>query len=150
MSLDRRKREFWSPIAEELGITWQSVDAMHWALGKEKMVRGAYELNSRSEKSGSSEEIAEEKSDSSYNAPSTQHFEEYRVHYFNATRPPQVQPPMPVTSQPTKTTAGQATFQRVSTVDLSHSVFTNMVKNGEANLPVEGKRQVSLRALLSR
>ncbi|CAD6576993.1 MAG: hypothetical protein ASARMPRED_008088 [Alectoria sarmentosa] len=138
---ERRKREFWSPIAEELGVTWQSVDAMHWALGKEKMVRRAYEPNSRFEKSGSSEEIVEEKSDSSYNAPSTQHFEEYRVHYFNATRPPQVQPSMPVTSQPTKTTAGQATIQRASTVDLSRSVFTNTVKNGEANFIVEGKRQ---------
>lgn len=123
---------------------------MHWALGREEIARRDYELASDSEKSGSSEEIAEKRPESWYKTPGVQSFEEYRVHYFNATRPPQVQLPNPEIPQPIKPTAGQATLRRVSDVDLGRSDSSIMGKNIEANLTVEGKRQVSPRVLLVR
>lgn len=122
---------------------------MHWALGKEEMASRAYELGSYSEQPGSSEENLKTKLESSHNVPSTQQFEEYRVHHFNATGPPQVQLPMPVTPHPVKATAGQATLSKDSNVDLERPVSSSIGKNGEANLTVEGKRQVSPRVLLS-
>lgn len=140
---ERRKEEFWNPIAEELGVTWKSVDAMHWVLGKEEMARRAYELESYSRKFGSCEEIAEKKPESSHNTQGMRQFEEYRVHYFNATRPPQVQLPMPVTPQPLKATAAQATLPRVSSLDQGRLASSIMGKDGEASLTVEGKRQAA-------
>lgn len=132
-SLDRRKREIWTPMAEEFGVTWQSVDAMHWALGKEELARRAQEANCDSKQSGKSESLAEA------STPGTRQFEEYRIHHFNATRPPQVQLQMSVTSQPVNDVAGQATLPRISDPELASSSMEN---NGEANLTVEGKRQV--------
>lgn len=123
---------------------------MHWALGEEEMARRAHELSSHSEQSRSFEEIAETIPESSYNAPGTEPFEGYRVHHFNATRPPQVQLPMPVTSQPIKATARQATLPSILNVDLDRSASSITGKNGEASLTVEGKRQVSPRVLSSR
>lgn len=126
-------------MAEEFGITWQSVDAMHWALGKEELARRAQEANSDSKQSGKSENFAEAKPEPSSSTPGTRQFEEYRVHHFNATRPPQVQLRMSVTSQPVNDMAGQATLPRISDLELAAS---SLEKNGEANLTVEGKRQV--------
>lgn len=129
----------WNPIAEELGVTWQSVDAMHWALGKEEMACRAHECISDSQQPGSIEETAETKPESSYDTPATQQFEEYRVHHFNATRPPQMRLPVPLKSQPVEAMAGQANRLRISDMDLVASA--SMGKDGKANLTVEGKRQ---------
>ena len=138
--LDRRKAEMWSPIAKELGLSWKSIDAMHWALGKEEMALRAQESNPRSEHSGSFERNIKTKPESTYNAAGAQHFEDYRLHHFNATRPPQVRMPMPISPQPLKMT-GPATTAKVSSLDLDHSSFTD--KNEEASLAGERKRQVS-------
>ena len=140
--LDRRKAEMWCPIAKELGLTWESVDAMHWALGKDEMALRAQESNLRCEHSGSFERTIESKPESTYNAAGAQHFEDYRVHHFNATRPPQVRLPMPISAQPLKMTA-PATTAKVSNLDLDHSASSSMGKNEEASLAEECKRQVS-------
>lgn len=134
----------WTPIAEELGVSWQSVDTMHWALGKEEMARRACELKSCLEETGNPEENAEMKPESSDSIPGTQQFEGYRVHHLNATRP-QVQLPLLVKPKPANVTAGQTTLPRTFNGDLDRSASTIMGKNGEANLTVEGKRQVSPR-----
>lgn len=123
---------------------------MHWALGQEEMARRVYELDSYSGKSGSSEEIAEEKPESAHNTQVMQQYEEHRGHCFDATGPPQAQLPMPVTPHPIKATTGQATLPRVLNLDQGRSASSVMGKNGEASLTVEGKRQVSPRVLLSR
>ncbi len=137
---DRRRAEIWNPIAEELGVTWQSADAMHWTLGKEGMTRRIYEFDSHSEQCGSCESINETKSDSLYNTPEMQQFEDCRVHHFNATRPPQVQLPSPVSPQ---ATVGYALSPRVSSTDLDRSASVTIDDNGASNLVVEGRRQVS-------
>ena len=136
-SLDRHRAEIWNPIAEELGVSWESVDAMHWALGKEDMALRAYERNAHSEHSGSSEESIKTKSNSTYSAPGTQQFEDYRVHHFNATRPPQVELPMSVKK------AEQATISNVSNVDLDRSASSTTGKQRAGNLVMEGRRHVS-------
>ena len=146
--LDSRRREIWSPIAKEFGVTWQSVDAMHWALGQKEMTRRAYQLRSYSEQPEKPEDIVETKLESSHNALDAQQSEEYRVHHFNATRPPQVHLPMPVTPHLVEPTSRLATLSKVSNVDLERSVSSSIGKNGGANLTVEGKRQVSPRVLL--
>ena len=110
---------------------------MHWALGKKYMARRAYERNAHSEHSGSSEESIKTKPNSTYSAPGTQQFEDYRVHHFNATRPPQVELPMSVK------TPGQASLPNVSNVDLDRSASSTMGKKREGNLVMEGKRHVS-------
>ena len=115
---------------------------MHWALGAEEMGR-AYERN----ESRSSEKSRLE---SSYSTPGIQHFEDFRVHNFNATTPPQLQVPILETHQPIAATAGQAALPRNLSADLDGSASSIIGKNGEANLTVEGKRQVSPRVLLSR
>ena len=113
---------------------------MHWALGKEEMARRAYERNTQSEQSGSSEEIAKVKPNSTCNVAGTQQFEDYRVHHFNATRPPQVQLPVPVTPQ---RALAAAWIPEVSNVDLDRSASSIVGENGEVNLVAEAKRQVS-------
>ena len=143
--LDRRKAEMWCPIAKELGLSWESVDAMHWALGKEEMAlraQRAQESSPRSEHSGSFERTIETKPESTYNAASAQHFEDYRIYHFNATRPPQVRLPMPISPQPLKMT-GPATTAKVSNLDPDHSAPSFMDQNEETSLAEERKRQVS-------
>ena len=115
---------------------------MHWALGKEEMALRAQESNPRSENSGSLERTIEIKPESTYDAASAQHFEDYRIHHFNATRPPQVRLPMPLSPQPLKLT-GPATTAKVSNLDLDHSFSSFMDKNEEASLAEERKKQVS-------
>ena len=123
---------------------------MHWALGKEEMARRAQKATSDSEQSGKSKKVAEPRIELSSNTPGTRQFEEYRVHHFNATRPPQVQLRMSVTSQPVNDVAGQATLPRISDLELDPSASSSMGKNGEATLTVEGKRQVRPNVLLFR
>ena len=124
---------------------------MHWALGQEEMARRAYELDSYSGKSGSSEEIAEETPESAHNTQgSTRDMQQFEEHCFDATRPPQAQRPMPIIPQPIKATTGQATLPRVSNLDQGRSASSITGKNREASLTVEGKRQVSPRVLLPR
>ena len=123
---------------------------MHWALGREEMARRASELDPYSKQSGNSEEIAETNSKLLYSNPGTQNFEDYRVHHFNASKPPQVQLPMPATLQPVKATAGQVSLRGYSDMDPNCSASSSTGKNGAANLTMEGKRQVSSRVLLSR
>ena len=113
---------------------------MHWALGKEEIARRAYERNTQSEQSGSFEEIAKVKPNSTCNAAGTQQFEDYRVHHFNATSPPQVQLSVPLIPQPA---LAAAWIPKVSNVDLDCSASSIMGENGEVNLVAEGKRQVS-------
>ena len=139
---DRRKAEMWCPIAKELGLSWESVDAMHWGLGKEEMALRAQEVDLRSESSGSFERTIKTKPESTYSATGTQYFEDFRVHHFNATRPPQVRLPMPMSPQPLKMT-GPATIAKVSTLDLDHSASSFMGKNEETSPAEERKRQVS-------
>lgn len=138
--LDRRRAELWKPLAEELGVTWQSVDAMHWALGREEMARRADRLNPHSEQSLSSKGTAKKQTDFTDDSTGTLHFGGYRVHHFNATRPPRVQLPNPVAPQPIEATAGQAT---ISNVDPDCSASSDRGKNGDMNLAAEGRRQVS-------
>ena len=140
--LDRHKAEMWGPIAKELGLSWESVDAMHWALGKEEMALRAQASNPRSEHSWSFERAIETKPESTYNVAGAQHFEDYRIHHFNATRPPQVRLPMPISLQPLKMT-GPATTARVSSLDLDRSASSFMDKNEKRSLAEERKRQVS-------
>lgn len=130
-------------------MTWQSVDAMHWAMGKEELARRAQKTEYNSEKSEKSEKIAQTKPEVPSVTPGTQHFEDYRVHHFNATGPPQVQLPMPVTRQPVKDVARQATFPKLSDLEMKPSASSSMGKSEEANLTVEGKRQVRPNVLLS-
>ena len=101
------------------------------------MARRAYEHNAQSEQSGSSEESIKTKPNATYSAPGTQHFEDYRIHHFNATRPPQVELPLSVK------TPGQASLPNVSKVDLDCSASSTMGKKREGNLVMEGKRHVS-------
>ena len=115
---------------------------MHWALGKEEIALRAQKSNPRSEHFGSFERTIETKPESTYNAADTQHFEDYRVHHFNATRPPQVQLPMLISPQPFKMT-GPATTAKVSNLDLDHSASSFMGKIEEASLAEERNRQVS-------
>lgn len=140
--LDRRKAEMWRPIAKKLGLSCESVDAMHWALGKDEMALRAQESNPRSEHSGSFERTIETKPEFSYNAADAQHFEDYRVHHFNATKPPQIRLPIPISRQPLKMT-GPATTAKVSSLDLDHSAPSFMDENEGASLAEERKRQVS-------
>ena len=121
---------------------------MHWFLGKEEITRRAHGLISESEHFRSVEETAGLKADSSYYTPATQPFEEYRLHHLNATRPPQLQLPIPVMSQPTNATAGQAALPSISNLDLDRSALSIAGKKGETTLTVEGKRQVSTRVLI--
>ena len=114
------------------------------------MARRASELDSYSKQSGNSEEIAETNSKLLYSNPGTQHFEDYRVHHFNASKPPQVQLPMPATLQPAKATVGQVSLRGFPDVNPNCSASSSTGKNGEANLTMEGKRQVSPRVLLPR
>ena len=123
---------------------------MHWALGKEEMARRAQKATSDSEQSGKFKEIAEPKTEPSCNTLGTRQFEEYRVHHFNATRPPQVQLRMSVTPQPVNRMAGQATLPKISDLELDPSASSSMSKTGETNLTVEGKRQVRPNFLLFR
>ena len=118
---------------------------MHWALGKEEMARRAHECNLHSEQSKSLERTIETEPNSTYNAAGTQHFEDYRVHHFNATRPPQVRLPMPLSPRPVKM-AGPATSPKVSNLDLDRWALSIKEKNEEASLAKERKRQVSLTA----
>ena len=131
-------------------MTWQSVDAMHWAMGKEELARRAQKTKSDFVKSGKSGKIAETKSEPPSNTPGTQQFEDYRVHHFNATGPPQVQLPMPVIPRLVKDVAGETTLSRVSDFEISPSASSSMGKSEEANLTVEGKRQVRPNVLLLR
>ena len=140
--LDRRKAEMWYPIAKELGLSWESVDAMHWALGKEEMALRAQESNPRAEHSRSFQRTIETKPESTCNAAGAQHLEDYRVHHFNATRPPQVRLPMPISPQPLKITR-PATTARVSKLYVDHAASSFMDQNEEASLAEERKRQVS-------
>ena len=127
-------------------MPWQSVDLMHWVLGKEELTRRAHGLISEPEHFRSVEETPGLKADPSYYTPATQPFEEYRLHHFNATRPPQLQLPMPITSQPTNATARQAAVPSISNLDLDRSALSIVGKKGETTLTVEGKRQVSPRS----
>ena len=38
---NRLKPDLWQPIANEMGIPWRAVEAMHWAMGEEEMCRRA-------------------------------------------------------------------------------------------------------------
>lgn len=129
-------------------MTWQSIEAMHWAMGKEELARRAQKTKSDFVKSGKSQKVAETKPKPPFNAPGTQQFEDYRIHHFNATRPPQVQLPMPVIPQPVKNVAGQTTLSRTSDLERNPSASSSMAKSEEANLTVEGKRQVRPNVLL--
>ena len=140
--LDRRKAEIWSSIAEELGVSSESVDAMHWILGREEIARRAHQCNPRPEQSRNLEEPSETEPDSTHNATSTQHFEDYRVHHFNATRPPQVQLSMPVSAQMVQK-ARPASIPKVSKVNLDRSASSVMNRIEEARIAKEGKEQVS-------
>lgn len=131
----KRTAEIWRPIAEELNVTWESVNEMHWAMGKDEMARRA------SEHQKTSEENAERKPDSAYTTSDTRRFEDFRVHHFNATQPPQVQLQLPVSYQPVKITAGQASIPSVSALNLNRSASSVTGNNGEANLVHEKKRQ---------
>jgi len=31
----------WGPIAQEMGVPWRTVEAMHWQMGREEMVSRA-------------------------------------------------------------------------------------------------------------
>ena len=119
---------------------------MHWAMGKEKMARKAYELNSHPGQSASSQAITQTKPNFILKTTGTQKFEDHRVQHSNATRSPQVQflrdPPQQV-----QATAGLATIPKVSNVDWNHSTSSIVENNGEANLTAEGKRRVSPTAL---
>ena len=121
---------------------------MHWLLGKEELTRRAHGLISEPEDIRSIEETAGSKADSSYYIPVTQSLEEYRLHHFNATGPPQLQLPMPITSQPTNATTGQADVPSISNLDLDSAALSIVGKGGETTLTVEGKRQVSPRVLI--
>ena len=127
-------------------MTWESVDAMHWALGREEMACRAHECISDIQQPGSIEETAETKAESLYDTPSTQQFEEYRVHHFNATRPPQIRLSVSLKPQPVKAMDWQAIRSEIPHVGLDGSA--SMGKDGKANLTVEGKRQVSPRYFL--
>ncbi len=35
------KRDIWAPLAQELGVPWRSVEAMHWQLGELEMAHRA-------------------------------------------------------------------------------------------------------------
>ena len=121
---------------------------MYWLLGKEELTRRAQGLIFEPQHIRSVEETAGLKADSSHHTPATQPFEEYRLHHFNATRPPQLQLPVPITSQPTNATTGQAAVPSILDLDLDRSVMSIVGKRGETTLTVEGKRQVSLRVLI--
>ena len=144
---DRQRHKIWSPIAEELGMTWQSVDAMHWSLGREEMARRALKLVPRPGNFGGSQEIIDTKPESTYDTATPQ-FEEYRAKHFNATRPSQLHLPgsVTVTTQPFGATAGQATIANVSAVDLSCSASSVTDNNEAADPPMGSKRQVSAMA----
>ena len=121
---------------------------MHWLLGKEELTRRAHGLIIEPQRIRSIEETAGLKADSSYSIPAIQPFEDYRLHHFNATSPPQLQLPMPITSQPTNATTGQAAVPSIINLDLDRSALSIVGKRGEMTLTVEGKRQVSPRALI--
>ncbi|KAK6081263.1 MYB DNA-binding domain-containing protein [Seiridium cupressi] len=38
---DRLKPEMWAKVADEMGIPWRAVEAMHWQLGEQEMARRA-------------------------------------------------------------------------------------------------------------
>ncbi|KAM0814930.1 putative Myb-like DNA-binding domain-containing protein [Seiridium cardinale] len=38
---DRLKSEMWAKVADEMGIPWRAVEAMHWQLGEQEMARRA-------------------------------------------------------------------------------------------------------------
>ena len=121
---------------------------MHWLLGKEELTRRAHGLVFEPQHIRSIEETTGLKADSSCYIPATQPFEEYRLHHFNATRPPQLQLPMPITSQPMNATTGQAAVPSILNLDLDRSALSIVGKRGETTLNVEGKRQVSPRVLI--
>ena len=129
-------------------MPWESVDLMHWVLGKEELTRRAHGLITESEDIRSIKETVGLKADSSYYIPATQAFEEYRLHHFNSTGPPRLQLPMPITSQPTNASTGQAAVPSMSSLDLDRSALSIVGERGETTLTVEGKRQVSPRVLI--
>ena len=112
---------------------------MHWVLGQEELTRRAHGLITEPENIRGIDETVGSKADS---------FEEYRLHHFNATGPPRLQLPMPITSQPTNATTGQAALPSISNLDLDRSALSIVGERGETTLTVEGKRQVSLRVLI--
>ena len=110
---------------------------MHWALGREEMARRA------SEKYENTEESTKKKPGSTYTTSDTQRLEDSRVHHFNATRLHQVQLQLPVSYQPVKAAAGQATNPRISILNRNRSASSVTGNNGEAKVVHEKSRQVS-------
>lgn len=121
---ERRRREIWSMIAAEVGISWRLAESLHWALGEQEMAR-------RAKKAAGDDQVRTSETDVGLplQNPGVRNLEDYRGHYFDTTRPPRLDVSVP---------------QTPPTIDsrLVDSTFANTILGKAAYLTAEGRRQV--------
>ncbi len=152
-SLNRLRRDIWSPIAAELGDSWNEVETMSWALGQDEIRRRArahqllfsendhsHDLISVKSTDGDWHEDRRPKATSYFQIP-IRNSDDYRVHHFNLTMPPQLKSYKPanpaLNANPTKSKRAGASLPSME-----------VESNPAAKLTIEGKRQVLLSPLL--
>ena len=130
----------WTPIAVEVGITWEEAESMHRALQDKTRLKTHELVTSEAnpfESLRSTREIHDHRNESppppnlpSFAVPKS---EDYRVHHFNLTKPPQLQRMRSVCQIPTTGTSEP----RTTKPSLSPTNEAPV-----ANLTLEGRRQV--------
>ena len=142
----RRRKPFWASIAAELGIPWEDAENLLWDIGQDDMRNRIRKLKP-TQKEPSKDLMSVESvngdwygvhpSSTKANADASpfQRLEDYRIHHFNATMPPQLQSYKP-TGPAFKTSPARLKSARAS--------LRSLEVNSKANLTTEGKRQVLL------
>lgn len=128
---------------------------MHWALGKDEMMRRAERLNPSQISSfehplsveGTDGEWHEDRKKiipASADSSNVQNLEDYRSHHFNATMPPQSRNAVPASQVAPKFAVGRAPYAGVAKSTLAKGTSPSLVAAPVVNLTTEGKRQVLL------
>lgn len=158
-SVTRLKVEVWTPVAAELGISWEEAEALHWALGKDELACRAEKVQSlQDELSGDPNSMKNTDGDWQQNRkikfkirPSANgfpdlKFEDNRRHHLNTTKPPQLRNAVAASQLAPRFAAGKTSYAGVAKPTFSKGAYPSLNGAPAANLTSEGKRQVSLTA----
>lgn len=150
--MHRLKTDIWTPIAAELGTTWEEAEALHWALGKDEMISRAEKLNA-SQTDSFGDQVSLKSTDEDWhennktiqppaNSSAVQKVEDYPRHHFNATVPLGSRNAIPTSPVAPKFAVGKAPYAGTAKPSPTKEGFPFLVATPVANLTTEGKRQV--------
>lgn len=151
--LHRRKIDIWTPIAAEVGISWEEAETLHWALGKDWMNRRTEKLNASRTDSledletvnnidGDLHEDRNKKTQDPTNSTDVRRFDDFRRRHFNATMPPRLRNTVPASHMATKFAVGKTPYAGVAKSTLPKGTSASTSAAPVTHLTTEGKRQV--------